>query len=210
VVKPHFVYPDPGLGRKDPGDYALYIGRLDPEKGVRTLLQAWQQLKGVPLKMRGEGRLLQEVQNTVKQAHLSSVELIGRLSKERLTDLIRGARFLVWPSEGHYETFGLVAIEAFASGVPVLASRTGVMAEIVEDKRTGLHFMPGDPRDLASQVKWILNNPTQLAQMRREARQEFEAKYTAERNYQLLMATYQQATEQARGQRVQSRNFVSR
>jgi glycosyltransferase involved in cell wall biosynthesis len=196
VVKPHFVHPDPGV-RRGAGNYALYIGRLDPEKGVRTLLRAWQELNGIPLKIGGDGRLLKEVQDSVRQGRLRSVELVGHLPKEELIDLIQGARFLVWPSEG-YETFGLVAIEAFASGVPVLASRTGAMAELVENKRTGLQFTPGNPHDLAAQVKWALNNPVQLARMRREAREEFEAKYTAERNYQMLMETYQQAMTQAR------------
>jgi glycosyltransferase involved in cell wall biosynthesis len=198
MVKPHFVCPDPGLRGDKQGDYALFVGRLHPEKGVRTLLRAWQQVEGLPLKIRGEGRLLGEVQNTIKQKNLDSVELIGRLSKECLIDLIRGARFLVWPSEGYYETFGLVAIEAFSCGVPVLASRTGVMAEVVENRRTGLHFTPGDPHDLAAQVEWALENPIELARMRRNARSEFEAKYTAEKNYCRLMEIYELAAMRAK------------
>ena len=65
---------------------------------------------------------------------MNSVELMVRLPRNELFDLIKGAKFLVWPSEGYYETFGLVAIDAFACSVPVLASRVGVMAEIVEER----------------------------------------------------------------------------
>lgn len=191
VVKPHFVYPDPGPRERGPGDYALFIGRLDPEKGVRTLLKAWQQIKDIPLKIRGDGRLLEEVQAFVGQRDLDLVEVVGRQSKEELTALIKGARFLVWPSEGHYENFGLVAVEAFACGVPVIASRAGVMTEIVNDKRTGLHFTPGDHQDLAAKVRWAWTHPAELERMGIECRAEFEAKYTAERNYPMLMGIYE-------------------
>lgn len=67
--------------------------------------------------------------------------------------LMKGVRFLVFPSEW-YETFGRVAIEAFACDVPVIASHLGAMAEIVEDGRTGLLFNPSDPQDLATKVEW--------------------------------------------------------
>jgi len=190
IIKPHFIHPDPGLTLENNRNYALYIGRLDPEKGVLTLLQAWQQLKNIPLKIRGDGRLLTETQDFIKKNHLESVEIVGRLSNEELITLIKGAMFLVWPSEGYYETFGLVAIEAFACGVPVIASRLGSMSELVKDGKTGLLFEPGDEKDLAVKIKFLLNNPDECKRMGEEARREFENKYTAERNYRLLMEIY--------------------
>jgi glycosyltransferase involved in cell wall biosynthesis len=99
----------------------------------------------------------------------------------------------VWPSQGYFETFGLVAAEAFSCGVPVLASRTGVMEEIVENGRTGLHFTPGDSDDLAAKVGWAWAHPEEMAAMGRAARAEYEAKYTAERNYAMLIEIYQRA-----------------
>ena len=196
VVKPHFVYPDPGLRKQSSGNYALFIGRLDPEKGVLTLLQAWGQVKSIPLKIRGNGRLLKEVQDFINKNRLKSVELVGRISKQELINLIKGARFLVWSSEGYYETFGLVAIEAFACGVPVITSHLGAMAEIVEDGRTGLHFISGDPKDLAAKVEWAWMHPECMQAMAREARAEYVVKYTAEQNYQMLMDIYQMTIEQ--------------
>lgn len=65
------------------------------------------------------------------------------------------------------------------------------MGEVTEDGRTGLHFRPGDPEDLAAKVEWLLAHPEELARMRKEARAEYETKYTAERNYEQLMAIYQ-------------------
>ena len=192
VVKPHFVYPDPGMRSESTGQYALFIGRLDLEKGVETLLKAWQYLPNVPLKIRGNGRLFNDVATASRQ--MPAIKLIpGFLSKAELMHLIKGAKFLVWPSEGWYENFGLVAIEAFACGVPVIASRIGAMAEIVEDGRTGLLFEPGDPEDLAEKVAWAWAHPEEMAEMGQEARREYEAKYTAERNYEMLMAIYERA-----------------
>jgi glycosyltransferase involved in cell wall biosynthesis len=188
VVKPHFVVTDPGPG-KNRGDYALFIGRLAPEKGVRTLLGAWEKLKGIPLKIRGDGPLLGEVQEFIRR-NPSDVEVVPRASSEQWMALMRGARFLVWPSGGLYETFGLVAIEAFSFGMPVIASRTGVMAEMVQDGRTGLYFNPGDTEDLAKKVAWAWTHPEEMAEMGRAARAEYEAKYTAEKNYAQMIDIY--------------------
>ncbi len=194
VVKPHFVHPDPGM-KSGRGDYALFLGRLSPEKGVPTLLGAWSQLRGIPLKIRGSGPLLEQAQDFAA-ANRGSVEVLpNRLSHEEWVRLIGNARFLVWPTQGYYETFGLVAIEAFAFGVPVIASRTGAMVEIVEDGRTGLHFTAGDPNDLAAKVEWAWTHPDEMETMGRQARVEYEARYTADRNYEMLMDIYRGAIE---------------
>lgn len=110
--------------------------------------------------------------------------------------LIGEAKFLIFPSKW-YETFGRVAIEAFSKGTPVIASKHGAIEEIVEHKRTGIHFKPGDPEDLASQVAWALSHEQELTQMRQEARIEFEAKYTAQANYQKLMDIYEAVTRKS-------------
>jgi glycosyltransferase involved in cell wall biosynthesis len=75
----------------------------------------------------------------------------------------------------------------------VIAARIGAVAEIVDDGRTGFHFQPGDARDLARVIDSAHANPQRLASMRSEARREFELKYTAERNYELIMAAYGRA-----------------
>jgi len=77
--------------------------------------------------------------------------------------------------------------------VPVIASRIGVMAEIIEDGRTGLHFTPGDAGDLAAKVEWAWTHPNEIEPLRRNARREYEVKYTAERNYGMLIDIYQRA-----------------
>jgi glycosyltransferase involved in cell wall biosynthesis len=192
VVKPHFVE-DPGVTRRDAG-HALFVGRLSTEKGVETLLRAWDKLNNIPLKIRGDGPLLPEVQEVVRESG-GSVEIVPRLDRKGLNNLISGARFLIWPSQGYYETFGYVAIEAFSCGVPVIASRVGVAQEIVHDQRTGLHFTSDDPNDLASKVEWAWSHQNEMDAMGRAARAEYEAKYTPERNYPMLMDIYRRALD---------------
>jgi glycosyltransferase involved in cell wall biosynthesis len=185
VVKPHFVdpAPAPGEGR---GGYALYAGRLSQEKGVQTLLSAWKQIGStLPLKIVGDGPLA---------TAQGGGEWLGRRSREEVFELMREAAVLIFPSIC-YETFGIAIAEAFAAGTPVIASRLGSMASLVEHGRTGLHFEAGNADDLAKQVRWFLEHPVEAQQMRRAARAEFEAKYTAERNYRMLMEIYQAAIQ---------------
>ena len=192
VVKPNFVAPDPGRGPGG-GGYVLFVGRLAPEKGTGTMLAAWDRLgTGVPLKIVGDGPLRDRVARAA--AWRSNVEWLGHRPVSEVHTLMKGAELLVFPSEW-YETFGRVAAEAFAAGTPVVAADIGAVAELVEHGRTGLLFRPGDPKDLAAQVGWALSHPAELRSMREEARAEFEAKYTAERNYLALMEIYATALE---------------
>ncbi|MGB7440878.1 MAG: glycosyltransferase [Coleofasciculaceae cyanobacterium] len=187
VVKPNFVHPDPGIG-EGTGGYALFVGRLSVEKGLDTLLSAWQQLDGkIPLRIVGDGPLTSQVKEVAER--LPQIEWLGRRPMAEVHALMGEAMFLVFPSKW-YETFGRVAVEAFAKGTPVIAANIGAIAELVDHGRTGLHFCPGDPVDLAAKVEWALAHPKELAQMRQEVRAEFEAKYTAKENYKRVMEIY--------------------
>lgn len=187
VVKPNFVNPDPGAG-EGKGGYALYVGRLSVEKGLDTLLEAWEHLgERLPLKIVGDGPLADQVVEATKK--LGSVEWLGRKSIKEVHALMGEATVVIFPSKW-YETFGRVAVEAFAKGTPVIAASIGAIAELIEHRRTGLHFRPGDAKDLATQVEFALAHPKELAQMRSEVRREFEAKYTAKQNYRQLMDIY--------------------
>jgi len=186
-LKPHFLSADPGI-REGTGNYALFMGRLAPEKGLGTLMRAWKDLRHIPLWICGEGPMEDDVRRIAEGN--PSIRALPRLSRCDCFHLTKGARFLVWPSEGYNETFGLVAIEAFACGTPVVASRLGAMSEIVEDGKTGLHFKAGSAEDLADKVEWAWSHPREMEMMGRAARAEYEGKYTAERNYQLLMDIY--------------------
>jgi glycosyltransferase involved in cell wall biosynthesis len=187
AFKTNFLYPVPEPG-KGSGDYALFVGRLAPEKGIGTLLQAWQKLNDkIPLKIVGDGPLAAEVAKTAQQ--FSQVEWLGRKPLNEIYQLMGEAKFLVISSQW-YETFGRVGIEALATGTPLIVANIGALAELVIPRRNGLVFQPGNSDDLLAQVNWILNHPQELKQMREFARIEFEAKYTAPDNYRRLMEIY--------------------
>jgi glycosyltransferase involved in cell wall biosynthesis len=194
AVKPHFVEAGPV---RDPArrenSYALYVGRLDPEKGVRTLLAAWKDLT-IPLKIRGDGPMAEEARHFVAAHRMNAVEFVDRLSEADLDRLMQDASFLVLPSEGYYETFGLVAIESYARGIPVLASRIGVMTEVVIDGVTGLHFNPGEAADLTTKAQWLWDHPCAARRLGLQARERYEQHYTPERNYDMLLSIYEKAT----------------
>jgi glycosyltransferase involved in cell wall biosynthesis len=190
-VKPNFVSPDPGE-REKPGGCALFIGRLSPEKGVSTLLAAWEKLNTrIPLIIVGEGPLRQSLEAEANARNLDSVTFTGWLSAEEARAAMKNASFTVAPSVC-YEGFPMSIAEAFACGTPVLCSGLGGMQEIVDDRRTGLHFTAGDADDLAAKVEWAWEHPAQLATMGKEARREYETCYTADRNYARLMQIYEQ------------------
>jgi glycosyltransferase involved in cell wall biosynthesis len=194
AVKPNFVLPDPGPGRSGEG-HALFVGRLSPEKGVATLLAAWEHLRGrVPLKIVGDGPLRGQVVEATSRH--PQMRYLGYRPAEEVQALMKEASVLIFPSEW-YEGFGRVVAEAFATATPVIAADLGAIGELVDHGRLGLRFSAGDPEDLAAQVEWFLSHPEKHAWMRRQARAEFEAKYTAERNYESLMQIYQSALENA-------------
>lgn len=187
IVKPNFVHPDPGMG-EGRGGYALYVGRLSVEKGLDTLLTAWEQLgNAMPLKIVGDGPLSEDVARLAER--LPNVEWLGRQPMIEVHRLMGDARVVIFPSKW-YETFGRVAVEAFAKGTPVIAAKIGAIAELVDHGRTGLHFQPGNAGDLVNTLEWVLAHPTDLTQMRQACRTEFETKYTAQANYQQLLEIY--------------------
>jgi len=197
AVKPNFL-PDPGEGQgREP--FALFAGRLSAEKGLDVLAAAWEGLD-VPLKIAGDGPLRASLERQTAITCPAIVTLLGQQPHAAVLSLLRQARFLVVPST-YYESLPTTVLEAFACGTPVIAARLGALAEVVADGRTGLHFTPGDAADLAAKVAWAWAHPEEMAALGRNARAEYEARYTPERNYELLMAIYRAAIERAQAQR---------
>ena len=190
VVKPNFVSLDPGIGTGS-GKYAMFVGRLSAEKGIAVLESAWRELSHIPILVAGDGPL-----NATEWP--KGATWIGRQPRDKILALMREARVLIVPSVC-YETGPLAILEAFACGLPVIASNLGSMAEIVTHERTGLLFTPGDAADLARKVRWAFEHPEAVEGMRAAARREFEEKYTAETNYKMLICIYEEAIRRAEG-----------
>lgn len=198
-VKPNFVDLE-AAPRRSTGPstnrFALFVGRLAPEKGLNTLLDAWRELgAGLPLKVVGDGPLAAEVKRASQ--HGAAVEWLGRRPSEEVLDLMREAYLLVFPSTW-YEGFPVTLAEAFACGLPVLASDLGSMRSVVEDGLTGRRFPAGNATALAETVRWAVANPGRVEEMGLAARREYEQKYSPETNYRQLQEIYRRAIERAR------------
>ena len=189
-VKPNFTE-NPALAWRPASGGAVYAGRLTPEKGIETLLEAWRQLGGtVPLRIIGDGPLADRVRAFA--AETPNVRYDGWVDRAQLKDIFQESTFLVVPSTW-YEGLPLNVLEAYACGLPVIASNIGGLAEIVRDGQTGLQFAPADSADLAAKVRWAISHPTDWERMRRQARSEFELRYSEEPAYQGLMQIYRAA-----------------
>jgi glycosyltransferase involved in cell wall biosynthesis len=198
VVKPNFIHPTPAPGQGG-GGYALYAGRLSPEKGIAALLEAWKSAHDpLPLKIAGEGPLMELV--TAAATACDHIQYLGGRSFPEVLDLMRHAEFLVFPSE-LYETMGRTIMEAFAVGTPVVASSIGPPASMVAAGRTGFHFQPGNVAELRARVEWCSRNMDEVRSMRVNARRAFEAEYTGIANLEMLMGIYRQAQQKGRWRR---------
>lgn len=187
TVKPNFVdFDAPELG---PRAGLLFVGRLSVEKGIATLADAMRMLPDARLRVVGDGPEAGALDR------LAGVKCLGSQPGDAVRREMGRALALVVPSIW-YETFGMVAIEAFASGTPVIVSRVGSLAALVREGETGLLFEPGNARDLADKMAWALAHPDEMAAMGRNARAQYEAEFSPEVNYRRLLQIYGEAMEQ--------------
>ncbi|MEO0514104.1 MAG: glycosyltransferase [Planctomycetota bacterium] len=203
--KPNFIADDPGVGPGD-GGYAMYLGRLSPEKGIEVLVKAWDQLGDVPLRVVGKGPIQEQI--TALASRNDAVTHHSWLSFPELGRVLGKAAFLVLPTM-NYEGFPRVIVEAYGHGLPVVASDIGAMGRVIVDGETGRHVKYGDADDLARVVRELMNDPAQVQRLRRGARQAYEQAYTADINYDTMISIYQQARERF-NQSPQARNIPSR
>jgi glycosyltransferase involved in cell wall biosynthesis len=192
AVKPNFTSPPVVANRTGDRAGALFVGRLSVEKGIDTLLEAWTSECG-PLRVIGGGPLLDRVKGRCRPG----VEVLGPRASSEIAAWMLHASFLVVPSRW-FEGFPMVLVEAFACGLPVIASRLGSIGEIVEDGVTGVLFDPGSARDLLEKVRWARVHPEDVRRMGENARRAYEARYTPQANYDALMEIYRAAIDNRR------------
>lgn len=187
VVKPNFVdFDAPAAG---PRAGLLFVGRLSVEKGIATLAESMRHVPGADLRVAGDGPeagLLDGLPGVIRLGNQPGEAVRGEMSR---------ALALVVPSIW-YENFPRTIVEAFASGLPVIASRIGALADIVTDGKTGLLFEPGNAHDLADKLAWAWTHPDAMAEMGRNARALYEAEFSPGVNYKRLMEIYGEAMEQ--------------
>ncbi|MGA9407849.1 MAG: glycosyltransferase family 4 protein [Bacteroidota bacterium] len=194
-VKPHFLeHPPQPIPWKDREHKAVFVGRLYAAKGIHILLEAWKRMgKESPrLEVVGDGPMKAQLVRSVEGSG-GSVSFLGNVSREEAMRRISSAKLLIVPSLC-FEGFPMVVQEAFALGVPVAASNIGSLPSLVTENKNGKLFAPGDAGEILSCVKELLANDKKLRFLGEAARREFDEKYTAEKNYGMLMGIYEAAT----------------
>jgi glycosyltransferase involved in cell wall biosynthesis len=177
-------------------DKAVFLGRICPEKGIDTLVQAWQ-LWGASaprLEIIGGGADLARFRRSTPTADAGKLVFLGEKTLDEARALLSTAKLLIVPSIW-FECFPLVLCEAFALGVPVAASRLGTFEEIVESRGLGRLFAPKDPENLRATVSALWKDTTALERMSHLALQEFETRYTIAKTMQQLHTIYERAIE---------------
>jgi glycosyltransferase involved in cell wall biosynthesis len=173
------------------GRYVLYLGGLYRDKGVMTIAKAFAQLPHIPLKFVGAGDAEQELRDYIQQNQLSNVEMVGFKGGQEKLEYLRNSMFTICATHC-YETFGLVVLEAYASGKPVIASAIGALPYIVQPEETGLLFQPQDADDLAAKVRWLYERPDKVDSMGRTARALVERKYDSRFRYASLHTIFEE------------------
>lgn len=179
------------MNERRPRSGALFVGRLDAESGIGTLLEALDLYPGARVEVIGAGP-----EEPRLRAH-ARVRLLGRVGPAEVQERMRAAAYLVMPSLA-YEATPRPLIEAFANGLPVLASRLGALAELVEPGRNGLLFEPGSARDLARRLAWAEAFPEKMRQMGECARADYESRFIGDWSWQKLYGERRRSIRAAR------------
>ncbi|MDP3517051.1 MAG: glycosyltransferase family 4 protein [Pseudohongiella sp.] len=171
--------------------YVVYVGRLSEEKGVLSLIKAWQMWGSTApkLKIIGDGPLRNELQSLVGKCN---IEFLGQIPYEETQAQIANAQLLVLPSEC-FEGFPMVVREAFALGTPVAVSNLGPLPSIVNDGFNGVLFEAGNPHSMISKVRNLMDNCELLANLASGARNSFETLYNEKANHRILIEIYEKA-----------------
>jgi len=183
-VKPNFAFEPPEIAARVSDQYALFVGRLSEEKGIRTLLRAWENIP-YPLWIVGDGPLRSEVEAKKNKF----IKVLGPLPQASVSRVMGRAEFLVVPSEC-YENFPLVVAEAFSLELPVVASRIGALAEIVRHEKNGLLFEAGNAENLKSLALKLAKDKALTMRLSEGARADYVERYTPKRNLDILLGIY--------------------
>jgi glycosyltransferase involved in cell wall biosynthesis len=195
VYIPNFVDPSEFLPRFNPGKYFLYLGRLSPEKGIPTLIEAFMKIasKKILLYIAGEGPVRNQLE--IIASADSRIRFTGYLSGEMLKESIRKALAVIVPSEW-YENAPISILEALAFGKPVVGARIGGIPEMIDEGINGYLFASGNADDLKEKLELILSmSDEKISKMGQDSRQKIEREYNPELHYERLMDIYQKALD---------------
>jgi len=190
VIIPNMVRSDKIQASRELDSYVGYVGRVSPEKGISTFMEAARICCDIQFKIAGSNVRMPDLPREAP----SNLEFCGHLKASQLDEFYRKSRIITLPSIC-YETFGLPLVEAPLRGKPVICSRIGGLPEIVEDGVTGLLFQPGNAHDLQAKVRYLWERPELCKKLGQAGREKALCEYSAPKYYKNLMATYEKAIQ---------------
>jgi glycosyltransferase involved in cell wall biosynthesis len=171
------------------GDYFIYFGRLELNKGIFTLLEAAAGLTGVPLYIVGDGREKGRLEEIISKRNLAHIKLLGHKRGEDLHRLIRNSICSILPSEW-YENCPMSVLESHAFGRPVIATRIGGTPELISEGVDGFLVPSGDSLALRERMQWMAEHRGEAVEMGRAGRVKVETRFSPEIHYEGIMKVY--------------------
>jgi glycosyltransferase involved in cell wall biosynthesis len=182
--------PLPAAGSfRDRSPYVVFLGRLSPEKGVATLVEAAAQAPEVAVKILGDGPDAARCRGLAQSRRATNVDFLGSVTEDAKWDILRNAVAMVVPSVC-YENLPFSLLEGMAAGTPIVASRLGSLATLVEEGKNGLLFSAGDSFDLADKLRRLWGDRAWALAMGQRARQFLESHWSASAHYAGLLKVY--------------------
>lgn len=175
---------------KETGTYGLYFGRITEEKGVETIVRAYEKLPELKVKIMGDDTTDEAIKlkNYIKKNKIKNIEFVGFKTGEELEYIIKGAKFTIIPSIW-YDNFPNTAIESFKFSKPVIASNIGSLPELVEDNINGYLFEAGNIDDICEKIK-MLDKCKDIEQMGEASRYKLEKEFSPDMHYKVLMSVF--------------------
>jgi glycosyltransferase involved in cell wall biosynthesis len=193
VTIPNMVVSNKAEVSDDQGEYVGYAGRISPEKGLPTLMEAARVCDDIQFKAAGSYDRLPHLPGQAPE----NFEFCGHLNSEQVGKFYANSRIVVLCSIC-YEGFPMALLEAMIRGRAVICSRIGGLPEIVEDGVTGLLFEPGKVEDLSEKIRYLWDRAALCQQMGQAGREKALREYSPKKYYERLIAIYKKAIEQNR------------
>lgn len=192
AILPNIAPDAPGGPSTGPGDGIAFVGRVSPEKGITTFLDAAARLPDKKFIVAGETSSMPGIEKRATE----NVTFTGFLKGPALDALFEQSRILVFPSMW-FEGFPNVIAKAMSHGKPVIAGRIGAIPEIVAENSTGLLFEPGNAAELTDRITRLYARPERCRELGENGRRKAAAEYSREAYYRTLMESYARAAELA-------------
>ena len=196
ICIPTFTASKSEVGKPQVGDYGLYFGRITEEKGVETIIKAYEKLPGYELKIMGDDTTeeAKRLKAYVEKRKIKNVEFLGFKSGIELENVIKGARFTLIPSIW-YDNLPNTALESFQYSKPVIASNIGSLPELVVDGVNGFLFEAGNDKALVEAIKKFDDNES-VVNMGAESRKRLETRFAPQTHYEVLMKVFNSVRRQ--------------